>query len=129
MFLKWLLYSGASLLSVFAFQWLLYTGTELSKTRMIFGFVLPSQYLFWLVWAALMGAAMTVPNSVSFYVVGLAYNEWFKKVWILSLTGFSVATASTFLVAWLKYSEMPSRGSLAGLALIVAGSLVSVFWR
>ncbi|MBI2038861.1 MAG: hypothetical protein HYT22_01070 [Candidatus Niyogibacteria bacterium] len=129
MFLKWLVYSGVSFIGLFAFQWMLYTGTELSKTRVLFGYVFPSQYFFWFAWAAVMGIVLIIPNSVSFYVIGLAYNEWFKKVWILSLTVFATSAISTFLVAWLKFSEVPSKGSLVGLGFIIAGSLISVFWR
>lgn len=129
MLLKWLVFALSSFVGLFIFQWIFYTGFELAKTKSVFGIYFPNLFVFFLFYALIVGVSLVPVNAFSWSVASLAFNEWFRKAWILHLTLLATSSVSATLVFWFKFGEVPSKGVLIGLLFYVAGAVISAFWR
>ena len=127
--IHWLAFAGVTFVSFFPFQWLFYTGIRNAQEKVIFGHAFSSGFAYFLVCALIINGTMVLPNTLSFFIGGVAYHEWFHKAWILHLTYAAINLGGAIAILWLQFGELPTKGALVGLALMITGSLISIFWK
>ncbi len=125
----WLVFASVTFVSFFPFQWLFYTCIRNAQNKVIFGHEFSSGFVYFLVFALIINMMMILPNTLSFFIGGVAYHEWFHKAWILHLTYAAINLGGVIVILWFQFGELPTKGSLVGLALMVTGSLISIFWK
>src|SRR3989344_6658879 len=125
----WLIFASVTFVSFFPFQWLFYTCIRNAQSKVIFGYEFSSSLVYFLVFALIINVTMVLPNTLSFFVGGIAYHEWFHKAWILHLTYAAINLGGVIVILWLQFGELPTKGALLGLGLMVLGALVSMFWK
>ncbi len=127
--IHWLIFAGVTFVSFFPFQWLFYTFIRNAHEKTVWGHEFSSSLMYFLVCAVIINVTMVLPNSLSFYVGGIAYHDWFKSAWVLHITYAAVNLGGAVAILWIQFGELPTKGALAGLLLMVTGSLISVFWK
>ena len=129
MFLKWLIFALASFVGIGLFQWALYTGFELAKTKTFLGYTFPNLFIFFVFWSLLLSFVMALPNGIVWAISSIALNDWFGKAWVVHLTFAATSLLAAATPFWFKFGELPTKGTLVGLALAIAGALISALWR
>ncbi|MDP2946426.1 MAG: hypothetical protein Q8N61_03195 [bacterium] len=123
MFWRWLAVFGLNCLGTGIILVLLFRYLKLAPQKDSMSLIV---YL--LVWSPLILLANYFFFSA--YYLGTQYKDVFQdKYWVINLSN-SLAGILVFLfLTWLCFTEVPSKGTLAGLFLSIAAVLVSIFWK
>jgi hypothetical protein len=124
---------------LFLFQWILYTAIyDFYKTRTIafaipglfsFSWAFQSHLVLYFVVSCIVSVCMLVPNAFGYWVAAKVYHELLNKAWILYLIFVVVSVSCTATIFWIKFAELPTKGTLIGLVLYFLGASISFIWK
>lgn len=100
-----------------------------ASQKVLFGHKIGSIWSFWLGYGVLMIPFNLIVSYIFYSIYHYGYNHWFHRVWIVQLTMWAASLSVVVIITWLWYGELPSKGTLVGAILLIAGALISAFWR
>ncbi|MBN2467830.1 MAG: hypothetical protein JXD19_06725 [Deltaproteobacteria bacterium] len=129
MIIRWILMFSLISFGFAVFTILNYWQIDHVGARVILGYRCKPAWSFWGMFAILATPALIFTNVLFWAVYYYAYHFWFKKLWIIQVTAYGAGLMMVALITWAWYSEIPSKGTLVGIALCMAGALTSILWK
>lgn len=132
MFWRWLAVFGPIVAGLAIVIILNFWHLSLASQKEFLGIQFSSYWAFLAFYVIIFSPLLALANYFFFsaYYLGTQYKDVFQdKYWVINLSN-SLAGILVFLfLTWLCFTEVPSKGTLAGLFLSIAAVLVSIFWK
>lgn len=88
-----------------------------------------SLWSYWGAYGLIAAPGVIFANIIFWAVYYYGFHFWFRKIWVVQISAFAAGLLMMGLITWLWYGEIPNKGTLLGIILCVAGTLVSIFWK
>jgi len=129
MIFRWLIMFGVICLGFAVLTVLNYWQIDHVGQKVVWGYRFRSVWSFW--WGlGLISAPVLIFANVLFWTIYYyGYHFWFKKLWIIQITTYASSIFMMAIITWYWYGELPSKGTLVGTILCVAGAITSILWK
>ena len=80
-------------------------------------------------YALLTAPVLRLANILFWSMYYYGFHFWFNKIWVIQFSTFAAGLVMMALFTWLWYGEVPNKGTLVGIVLCAAGTLISIYWK